>query len=121
MLHALQRKKTMFDNVNIDWHISHDDGSTDFSDDETLEDHPRMNGLRTPDKNGLSPLQDGKRPLSVFNSPPSNNNTANTSDWSRSTPSDHGADSPSSYRIMPPPPPPSGKKPSLCKCLVAFV
>merc|ERR1711953_307141 len=34
-------------------------------------------------------------------------------DWSRSTPSDHGGDSPGSYRIMPPPPPPSNKKPSL--------
>ena len=28
--HALQRKKTMFDNVNIDWRMQPDDGSTDF-------------------------------------------------------------------------------------------
>lgn len=26
----------MFDNVNIDWNLSHDEGSTDFSDDETI-------------------------------------------------------------------------------------
>jgi len=119
LLHALQRKKTMFEQVNYDWHLNHDDGSTDFSDDETLDDHPhRSNGLRTPDK--VSP-NEKFRPnphLSVYS--PNNNNspgkdyfTANTSDWSRSTPSDHGGDSPGSYRIMPPPPPPSNKKPSL--------
>lgn len=34
--HALQRQKTLFDNVNIDWNLSHDEGSTDFSDDETI-------------------------------------------------------------------------------------
>ena len=44
----------MFDNVNIDWHLKHpDDGSTDFSDDETLDDPAnasagRLNGTRTP-------------------------------------------------------------------------
>ena len=34
--HALQRQKSHFDNVNIDWNLSHDEGSTDFSDDETI-------------------------------------------------------------------------------------
>ena len=34
--HAVQRQKTLFDNVNIDWNLSHDEGSTDFSDDETI-------------------------------------------------------------------------------------
>merc|ERR1711963_815509 len=118
LLHALQRKKTMFEPVNYDWHLNHDDGSTDFSDDETLDDHPRSNGLRTPDK--VSPNDKFRPPhLSVFHSPNNNNSpgkdyfTANTSDWSRSTPSDHGGDSPGSYRIMPPPPPPSNKKPSI--------
>ena len=128
LLHALQRKKTMFEHVNYDWHMSHDDGSTDFSDDETLDcDHPRSNGQRTPEKNGLSPSESKTRTptgLSVFHSPNNSNNNnspnkeffANTSDWSRSTPSDQGADSPGSYRIMPPPPPPqTSKKPSLCK------
>jgi hypothetical protein len=47
----------MFENVNIDWHISQDDGSTDFSDDETLDDpsstttSSRLNGTRTPGAN----------------------------------------------------------------------
>jgi len=40
--HALQRQKSHFDNVNIDWNLSHDEGSTDFSDDETIiEDRVR--------------------------------------------------------------------------------
>lgn len=34
--HALARQKTLFDNINIDWNLSHDDGSTDFSDDDTI-------------------------------------------------------------------------------------
>ena len=36
--HALQRKKTLFENVNIEWNLSHDEGSTDLSDDETIVD-----------------------------------------------------------------------------------
>jgi len=36
----------MFENVNIDWHISQDDGSTDFSDDENLDDPLSTNTLR---------------------------------------------------------------------------
>jgi len=114
LLHALARKKTMFENVNIDWNLSHDDGSTDFSDEETLEDHPRTL-TRTPDKKG--------RPMSIFTptmpgdteeSPPHNRSQGSTSDWSRSNTSDSG-DSPGSYRnsVMPPPPPPQSKKPSL--------
>merc|ERR1719320_1894830 len=55
LLHALARKKTMFENVNIDWNLSHDDGSTDFSDEETLEDHPRTL-TRTPEKKGTRPM-----------------------------------------------------------------
>ena len=77
----------MFECVNIDWRISHDDGSTDFSDDETLDDHSgsanatvnttgtisRLNGSRTPDKNAHLSPDSGKastlgrtnRPLSV--------------------------------------------------------
>lgn len=119
LLHALARKKTMFENVNIDWNLSHDDGSTDFSDEETLEDHPRTLN-RTPDKKTSS------RPMSIFTptqavagdseelSPGHNRSQGSTSDWSRSNTSDSG-DSPGSYRnsVMPPPPPPQSKKPSL--------
>ncbi|XP_069675255.1 arfGAP with SH3 domain, ANK repeat and PH domain-containing protein isoform X3 [Periplaneta americana] len=50
--HALQRQKSHFDNVNIDWNLSHDEGSTDFSDDETIiEDR---NGSITPEKKSRS-------------------------------------------------------------------
>lgn len=113
----------MFENVNIDWNLSHDDGSTDFSDEETLEDHPRTLN-RTPDKKGT-------RPMSIFTpsaadseevSPGSHNRShGSTSDWSRSNTSDSG-DSPGSYRnsVMPPPPPPQSKKPSICKFISHF-
>jgi len=116
LLHALARKKTMFENVNIDWNLSHEDGSTDFSDEETLEDHPRTL-TRTPEKKGT-------RPMSIFTpglaaeqeeSPDHNNRSHGTnSDWSRSNTSDSG-DSPGSHRnsVMPPPPPPQSKKPSI--------
>merc|ERR1719342_535066 len=115
LLHALQRKKTMFENVNIDWNLSHDDGSTDFSDEETLEDHPRTL-TRTPEKKGT-------RPMSIYtpgmngeneDSPDNNRSHGSSSDWSRSNTSDSG-DSPGSYRnsVMPPPPPPQSKKPSI--------
>jgi len=36
--HALQRQKSLFENINIDWNLSHDEGSTDFSDDDTVID-----------------------------------------------------------------------------------
>ena len=103
LLHALQRKKTMFENVNIDWHISQDDGSTDFSDDETLDDPSsttttttRLNGTRTPERSqNLSPnklSRSGLRPLSTVLpstpttiSPPNHNNNNHNnnckSDW----------------------------------------
>lgn len=33
-----KREKSMFENINVDWNLSHDDGSTDFSDDDTVID-----------------------------------------------------------------------------------
>lgn len=38
MENVSQRMKMTFDNINIDWNLSHDDGSTDFSDDDTIID-----------------------------------------------------------------------------------
>lgn len=116
LLHALQRKKTMFENVNIDWNLAHDDGSTDFSDEETLDDHPRTL-TRTPDKKGLRPMSIYTPVMNGENdeSPENNRSHGSSSDWSRSNTSDSG-DSPGSYRtsIMPPPPPPAqSKKPSI--------
>ncbi|KAG7310873.1 hypothetical protein JYU34_003704 [Plutella xylostella] len=44
-----KREKSVFENINIDWNLSHDDGSTDFSDDDTVIDE-RQNGSVTPEK-----------------------------------------------------------------------
>ncbi|KAH9631479.1 hypothetical protein HF086_004640 [Spodoptera exigua] len=44
-----KREKSIFENINIDWNLSHDDGSTDFSDDDTVIDE-RQNGSLTPEK-----------------------------------------------------------------------
>ena len=35
---AVNRQKSYFDNIDIDWVLLHDDGSTDFSEDETICD-----------------------------------------------------------------------------------
>lgn len=33
---ARKRDKSAFDHINTDWNLPHDDGSTDFSDEETM-------------------------------------------------------------------------------------
>ncbi|XP_049818196.1 arfGAP with SH3 domain, ANK repeat and PH domain-containing protein isoform X3 [Aethina tumida] len=49
---AANRLKNLFDNITIEWNLSHDDGSTDFSDDDTIiEDR---NGSLTPEKKNRS-------------------------------------------------------------------
>ncbi|KAI5639752.1 ankyrin repeats (3 copies) domain-containing protein [Phthorimaea operculella] len=49
-----KREKSMFENINIDWNLSHDDGSTDFSDDDTVIDERifsfQQNGSVTPER-----------------------------------------------------------------------
>lgn len=35
---AIRREKSAFDHINMDWNLPHDDGSTDFSDDDTVID-----------------------------------------------------------------------------------
>ncbi len=57
LMHAINRKKTMFENVNIDWHLSHEEGSTDFSDDETLDDHRLLNGSHFHSPTGRSNIE----------------------------------------------------------------
>eukprot|EP00094_Tigriopus_californicus_P003255 TCALIF_03130-PB protein Name:"Similar to Asap2 Arf-GAP with SH3 domain, ANK repeat and PH domain-containing protein 2 (Mus musculus)" AED:0.23 eAED:0.23 QI:0/0.83/0.71/1/0.66/0.71/7/921/476 len=135
LMHSLHRKKTMFDNVNIDWHLTHEDGSTDFSDDEMLEDYPRLNGSRTPEHLLSSPdrdahLRTSSRPYSVYHSSTTPNRGSlsinrssdwisdrgptTLSTWNKST-SETG-DSPRMHHHiqsnnMPPPPPPQSKKP----------
>ncbi|RZF46981.1 hypothetical protein LSTR_LSTR011844 [Laodelphax striatellus] len=92
--HALDRQKSLFENINIDWNLSHDEGSTDFSDDDTvIEDR---NGCVTPERKQPS------RPPSYAESPVNMRSRSSTCDSLKS----------GSYRQqMPPPPPPQGKKP----------
>lgn len=35
---AIKREKSAFDHINTDWNLPNEDGSTDFSDDETVID-----------------------------------------------------------------------------------
>ncbi|CAH0562574.1 unnamed protein product [Brassicogethes aeneus] len=56
---AANRLKNFFDNITIEWNLSHDDGSTDFSDDDTIiEDryafYNFQNGSLTPEKKNRS-------------------------------------------------------------------
>jgi Arf-GAP with SH3 domain, ANK repeat and PH domain-containing protein len=127
--HALQRQKVLFDNVNFDWNLSHDEGSTDFSDDETIiEDRVCafwildgsnvtnsiyvQNGAITPDKKR-------SRPPSFAgggnNNEESDSPVANMQSRSSTLDSLHSSSSPSnaSFRQMPPPPPPQSRKPNL--------
>lgn len=130
--HALQRQKSVFDNINIDWNISHDEGSTDFSDDETvIEDrvstakdkHLKLessenycksnvetihfqNGCITPEKKSRS------RPPSYAGagreSPVNIRSRSSTCDSLKS------GSSPNTYRqSMAPPPPPQNRKPTI--------
>jgi hypothetical protein len=119
-MHALNRKKTMFENVYIDWHLSHDEGSTDFSDDETLDEHSHARLLNHststpsgghPNHHQLSHTLHSpdkfaeKRPMSVFTP---NKMSAKSQEWLAATdgtwarsaaPStDSQGDSPESYR-----------------------
>lgn len=38
---AIRRQKGAFDHINTDWNLPHDDGSTDFSDDDTVVDEKK--------------------------------------------------------------------------------
>ncbi|XP_034249215.1 arfGAP with SH3 domain, ANK repeat and PH domain-containing protein isoform X2 [Thrips palmi] len=103
--HALQRQKSVFDNINIDWNLSHDEGSTDdVSEDETvIEDR---NGCCTPEKKSRS------RPPSYAGagreSPVNIRSRSSTCDSLKS------GSSPNTYRqSMAPPPPPQNRKPSI--------
>ncbi|XP_023234097.1 arfGAP with SH3 domain, ANK repeat and PH domain-containing protein-like isoform X2 [Centruroides sculpturatus] len=93
--HALQNKKTLFENVSIDWGLSQDDGSTDFSDEDFADER---GGQITPERRCRS------RPSSVV---------GNESPTSRSSSISEGVkQSPHlPTRPMPPPPPPQSKKP----------
>ncbi|CAG5095678.1 hypothetical protein G9C98_007807 [Cotesia typhae] len=105
---ALQRQKTLFDNVNIDWNLSHDEGSTDFSDDETIiEDR---NGCLTPEKKSRSrpPSYAGGGGSGPGDSPITLRSRSSTCD---SLQSGSSPNSITSRQQMPPPPPPQSRKP----------
>ncbi|XP_017775040.1 PREDICTED: arf-GAP with SH3 domain, ANK repeat and PH domain-containing protein 2 isoform X2 [Nicrophorus vespilloides] len=97
---AVNRQKHLFDNINIEWNLSHDDGSTDFSDDDTIIDD--RNGSLTPEKKNRS------RPPSYTggDSPITLRSRSSTCDSLQS-----GSSPNSNNRQMPPPPPPQSRKP----------
>ncbi|XP_008199029.2 arfGAP with SH3 domain, ANK repeat and PH domain-containing protein isoform X4 [Tribolium castaneum] len=100
LMNTANRQKNFFDNINIDWNLSHDDGSTDFSDDETIiEDR---NGSLTPEKKNRS------RPPSYTggDSPVTLRSRSSTCDSLQL-----GSSPNSNSRQMPPPPPPQARKP----------
>ncbi|GLV37592.1 ArfGAP with SH3 domain ankyrin repeat and PH domain [Carabus blaptoides fortunei] len=99
---AVQRLKMSFDNINIDWNLLHDDGSTDFSDDDTIIDD--RNGSLTPEKKNRS------RPPSYTggDSPVTLRSRSSTCDSLQS-----GSSPNSNNRQMPPPPPPQSRKPAI--------
>ncbi|KMR04844.1 phosphatidylinositol -biphosphate-dependent arf1 gtpase-activating protein [Lasius niger] len=106
--HALQRQKTLFDNVNIDWNLSHDEGSTDFSDDETIiEDR---NGCLTPEKKSRSrpPSYAGGGGTGSGDSPVTLRSRSSTCDSLQSGSSPSAS---TNRQQMPPPPPPQARKP----------
>ncbi|XP_024083772.1 arfGAP with SH3 domain, ANK repeat and PH domain-containing protein isoform X1 [Cimex lectularius] len=100
--HALQRQKTLFENINIDWNLSNDDGSTDFSDDDTIiEDR---NGCVTPERKSAS-----SRPPSYAESPVNMRSRSSTCDSLKS--GSFRQQQQQQQQQMGPPPIPHNKKP----------
>ncbi|XP_011502913.1 PREDICTED: arf-GAP with SH3 domain, ANK repeat and PH domain-containing protein 1 isoform X2 [Ceratosolen solmsi marchali] len=106
--HGLQRQKTLFDNVNIDWNLSHDEASTDFSDDETIIEE--RNGCSTPEKKLRSrpPSYAGATETGATDSPVTLRSRSSTCDSLQSGLSPGFC---TTKEQMPPPPPPQIKKP----------
>ncbi|KAG8183532.1 hypothetical protein JTE90_003879 [Oedothorax gibbosus] len=92
--HAVQNKKTLFENVNMDWGLSQEDGSTDFSD----EDGDEKGGQVTPEH------MTGSRPASVVGNDSPTSRSSSISETIKQSPL-------VTPRTMPPPPPPQNKKP----------
>ncbi|XP_058805026.1 arfGAP with SH3 domain, ANK repeat and PH domain-containing protein [Phymastichus coffea] len=106
--HALQRQKTLFENVNIDWNLTHEEASTDFSDDETIIEE--RNGCSTPEKKLRSrpPSYAGGTDTGITDSPVTLRSRSSTCDSLQSGLSPGFC---TSKEQMPPPPPPQIKKP----------
>lgn len=53
---AIRREKTAFDHINTDWNLPNDDGSTDFSDDDTFLDERKTRSRPPSFAGGDSPV-----------------------------------------------------------------
>ncbi|XP_055605216.1 arfGAP with SH3 domain, ANK repeat and PH domain-containing protein [Uranotaenia lowii] len=95
--HAIKREKSAFDHINTDWNI-HDDGSTDFSDDDTVLIDERKSRSRPPSfVGGDSPvalrsrsstcdsIQSGSSPSSSCNPNAINSNSSSNAQQQIST------------------------------------
>uniref|UniRef100_T1J7C5 ArfGAP with SH3 domain, ANK repeat and PH domain-containing protein n=1 Tax=Strigamia maritima TaxID=126957 RepID=T1J7C5_STRMM len=97
LLHAIEGKKELFENVSVEWALTADDVSTDVSDDD-LDDRIPTGGSSTPEKR-------------IRSRPPSF--AAADSPGVRSRASTTGSSPVAATRnsAIPPPPPPQNKKP----------
>ncbi|KAG1696149.1 ArfGAP with SH3 domain, ANK repeat and PH domain-containing protein [Nymphon striatum] len=100
--HALDGKKSLFENVIIDWGLSQDDGSTDFSDEDTVDER------LTPERR-LS----RSRPSSIIGSSESPGSTSSRNLHHRGSMTEGMMKASQHHNKsgMPPPPPPQNKKP----------
>ncbi|XP_055373938.1 arfGAP with SH3 domain, ANK repeat and PH domain-containing protein isoform X1 [Condylostylus longicornis] len=53
---AIRREKSAFDHINTDWNLPNDDGSTDFSDDDTVVDEKKSRSRPPSFAGGDSPI-----------------------------------------------------------------
>lgn len=53
---AIRREKSAFDHINTDWNLTNDDGSTDFSDDDTVTDERKSRSRPPSFAGGDSPI-----------------------------------------------------------------
>lgn len=76
---ATRRQKSAFDHINTDWNLPHDDGSTDFSDDDTVVDEKKTRSRPPSYAGGDSPVAIRSRSstcdsIQSGSSPSANNN-----------------------------------------------
>lgn len=76
---AVRRQKSAFDHINTDWNLPHDDGSTDFSDDDTVVDEKKVRSRPPSYAGGESPVAIRSRSstcdsIQSGSSPSANNN-----------------------------------------------
>lgn len=99
---AVRREKSAFDHINTDWNLPHDDGSTDFSDDETMLDERKSRSRPPSYAGGDSPvalrsrsstcdsIQSGSSPSSTCNPNKYHSNNNNISNQMGTSPKNQG-------------------------------